>query len=144
MVQQDSHYWIQLWNKPEVTVGDTNIIVPFSAFLDAILLVLFTHAWSFLSLKVKAMERVQYTQTSMKTEPIRRFPKGFTVYSSTPVPLALSKLKHGPFSYLLQLFRPSQVQMASSLQKEDATSRHCGQKLWRSKQPTSNFKPTLC
>jgi hypothetical protein len=98
-------------NKPVVTVGDTNIIVPTSAITSCDSA---GQVHTCLEFSVPEGEGngkdAQYTDLN-EDRANTPFPKGFTVYSMTPVPIGASQSSNMvPFSYL-----PSTVTSVTSL-----------------------------
>jgi len=89
-------------SKPEVTVGDANVIVPFSAILRACDAAGQVHTCLEFSVPEgegdgKAAQYKELNEDRTNTP----FPKGFTVYSSTPVPIGASQSSNMvPLSYL--------------------------------------------
>jgi hypothetical protein len=98
-------------NKPVVTVGDTNIIVPTSAITRCDSAGQVHTCLEFLVPEGEGNGKdAQYTDLN-EDRTSTPFPKGFTVYSMTPVPIGASQSSNMvPFSYL-----PSTVTSVTSM-----------------------------
>jgi hypothetical protein len=88
-------------SRPEVTVGDTNIIVPFSAITRCDSAGQVHTCLEFLVPEGEGDGKGAQYKDLNEDRTNTPFPKGFTVYSLTPVPIGVSQSSNMvPFSYL--------------------------------------------